>query len=100
MGAIATGVANGPVQHLLALMPNGDLDTRMHTSPVQTLDAAPQSINRLLTYASSSRIFTSGIPESDGFEILGNLAAMKGTASKSVHQFKPFSVRLLFFYFQ
>ena len=83
MRAVATGMANGPMQHLLALMPNGNLDSRMHAGPVETLDAAPQGINRLLANACSGRVFTGGIPEGDGFEVIGNLAGMEGTAGKS-----------------
>ena len=100
MGAIATGMANRPVQNLLTLVADGNLDTRVHAGPVKALDAAPQGINRFLTDTGSCRIFTGIIPKGDGFEILGNLTAMEGTAGKSVHRLKPFSVRLLFFYVQ
>src|SRR6056297_2027887 len=98
MGSVATGMANGPVQDLFAPVANGDLDSRMHAGPVEALDAAPQGINRILANACSGRVLTIGIPEGDGFKVLGNLADVEGTAGKSVHQFKPFSVTLLFFY--
>jgi hypothetical protein len=70
------------VQHLLAPITQGQLNTWMHSGSVQGLNTAPHSVGGIAVESDPIRVFTGGVAKSHRGQIPWHITGMQGTAGE------------------